>query len=197
MSHQRIPDRPRRRRRALLAAAPLFATLLVTACGGGDAAAPAVAAATTSGAGTSTGTSTGTAGPASAADVERAQLEYARCMRREGVDVPDPAPGSGPIEIAPGQDIDPGTFAAAQKACAAIMERAGVGGELDEQDRQRLEDAALRFARCMREHGVDMPDPTFGRGGALQMRHDTDDPAWRAASEACQSELPKLPGAPS
>src|SRR4051794_32085321 len=29
------------------------------------------------------------------------------------------------------------------------------------------EDAALAFARCMREHGVDMPDPDTGGGGGV------------------------------
>ena len=29
------------------------------------------------------------------------------------------------------------------------------------------EDAMLAFARCMREHGVDMPDPDFSGGGGV------------------------------
>ena len=29
------------------------------------------------------------------------------------------------------------------------------------------EEAGLKFAQCMREHGVDMPDPGVGRGGGL------------------------------
>ena len=30
-------------------------------------------------------------------------------------------------------------------------------------------EAALKHARCMREHGVDVPDPKFGPGGAVTM----------------------------
>ena len=32
--------------------------------------------------------------------------------------------------------------------------------------RQEMQDAALAFARCMRQHGVDMPDPTFTDNGS-------------------------------
>ena len=30
-----------------------------------------------------------------------------------------------------------------------------------------LQDGALKFAQCMREHGVDMPDPQFSEDGAM------------------------------
>jgi hypothetical protein len=53
------------------------------------------------------------------------------------------------------------------------------------------EEAALAFAECMREHGVDMPDPKVGDdgevainigGGAAEMEEDVD---IEAAHEAC------------
>jgi hypothetical protein len=57
--------------------------------------------------------------------------------------------------------------------------------------------AALDFARCMREHGVDMPDPT-GEGG-LVMRKDNDkggpDPdseKFQQAEQACDHHLANL-----
>ena len=58
--------------------------------------------------------------------------------------------------------------------------------------------AMLDFARCMREHGVDMPDPTFGEDGRAQIRigkggPDPNDPKVREAEEACSGELPKPP----
>ena len=44
------------------------------------------------------------------------------------------------------------------------------------------EDAMLKFAECMREHGVDMPDP--GPDGRVEMK-GTDPEAMEAAEEAC------------
>ena len=49
----------------------------------------------------------------------------------------------------------------------------------------------LEFAQCMRDHGIDMPDPTFDDDGRVQI--DTgpgelptrDSDAFNAAAEAC------------
>ena len=49
-------------------------------------------------------------------------------------------------------------------------------------------DRAVRFAACMREHGVpDFPDPVDGR---FAMRGGGDPAALRAAQEACQELAP-------
>ena len=49
----------------------------------------------------------------------------------------------------------------------------------------------LAFAKCMREHGVDMPDPEFGSGGTTVMIGGDgiafDSPTFKAANEACRS----------
>ena len=55
------------------------------------------------------------------------------------------------------------------------------------------EESMLAFARCMREHGVDMPDPEFGEGGRVQMRIEAApgqgvepmDEDFQAASKEC------------
>ena len=39
-----------------------------------------------------------------------------------------------------------------------------------EEQQQEFKDAALAHARCMREHGIDMPDPTFDADGGVEMR---------------------------
>lgn len=48
--------------------------------------------------------------------------------------------------------------------------------------------AALRFAACMRAHGLNFPDPTFS-GGNRQIKLgpglNLDSPAVQAASKAC------------
>jgi hypothetical protein len=47
------------------------------------------------------------------------------------------------------------------------------------------EDAMLKFAQCMREHGVDMPDPTPGGGVQVDGRGLSQD-EMEAAQSACQ-----------
>jgi hypothetical protein len=52
------------------------------------------------------------------------------------------------------------------------------------------QDQALAFARCMRENGVpDFPDPD-AEGRFSEGEHDPDDPALRAAQEACRDLAP-------
>ncbi|MFW5415750.1 hypothetical protein J0910_03895 [Nocardiopsis sp. CNT-189] len=62
-------------------------------------------------------------------------------------------------------------------------EQAGGGAESEE---ERLQEAQLEFARCMRDNGVDMPDPGGdGSVAALQMDGKTE-----KALEACEEEVP-------
>jgi hypothetical protein len=121
---------------------------------------------------------------------EDARLEFARCMREHGVNVPDPGSHGGL-----GLSVPPGTsraeFDEAQRACQPILERAAP--ELSEEQRSVMQDAALEFARCMREHGIDVPDPQTSDGGIIIRRgprsggeFELDDPEFKAAQEACQ-----------
>jgi hypothetical protein len=110
-------------------------------------------------------------------------------MREHGIDIPDPST-DGRIRVGPGEGIDPESdeFQAAQDACGDIL---GPPPELSEADQAVMQDALLEFARCMREHGIDMPDPTFdgGCGGfafGLPEGVSPDDPAFQDAQEACQ-----------
>ena len=73
---------------------------------------------------------------------------------------------------------------------------AGDTGGDDEVTQEEREEAMLAFAQCMRDHGIDMPDPQFnedggatiqaGPGGAI----DPDDPDFQAAEEACRGDMP-------
>jgi hypothetical protein len=71
-------------------------------------------------------------------------------------------------------------------------------GETDAgQDRQQ---AALDFSQCMRDNGIDMPDPQFdGKGGAM-MRMGKDDainpesPEFQEAQEKCEKEFEDVIG---
>ncbi|MHB8891728.1 MAG: hypothetical protein ACYC65_06750 [Candidatus Limnocylindrales bacterium] len=57
------------------------------------------------------------------------------------------------------------------------------------------EDALLAFAACMRDNGIDMPDPQFGLDGKANMgtlfgELDQNDADVQAATEVCDAYLP-------
>jgi len=149
------------------------AALLLTACGGS--------------AGTAGADATATGG--SKDDARSAQLAFAKCMREQGVDVPDPKAGSdggGMVRIGPGDGTAPDQkkFAAAHAACKKhLPDACGSGpGGLSEQDKRRM----VQFAQCMRKHGVDMPDPDFSKGNGTMTLGRPDDAKFKAAHEACK-----------
>jgi hypothetical protein len=130
------------------------------------------------------------------AEMHEAGLEFARCMRENGVDMPDPRPGGGLALRARPVD-DHAAIERAHEKCRKHLEKVRPP-ELSEEDRAEFRDRALKFARCMREQGIDMPDPQFEGGGRVRMtmRENPDDPAFKAAHEKCQRYQPKPPGAP-
>jgi hypothetical protein len=48
----------------------------------------------------------------------------------------------------------------------------------------------LKFAECMRENGIDMPDPEPGGGGMVRLGDGVDPQKARAAMEQCREHLP-------
>lgn len=180
------------------------------------------------------------------ADADEELLDWVGCMRDQGIDIPDPtrdADGNlvieGPgIRIGGGEaagstseenpdgdegpDVDPEEMDAAMEACG---EPPALGpNDISDEDLQAMQDAALEFAACMRDEGIeDFPDPDFsdmGPGGEPQRRSaddnrggggeggdpdervvlgpfgeiDLDDPDTAAAFEACQDLLGGPPG---
>jgi hypothetical protein len=137
-------------------------------------------------------------GGASAADreerAEKARLDYARCMRRNGINLADPqsGPGGGGIRVRVPAGVSRARLQAAERKCEKYL-REAFGGRNPRDDPQ-FRDAALRFARCMRRNGVNVPDPDpdeqgiriGGPGGGV----NPDSPRFRAAMEKCRKELP-------
>ena len=168
-------------------------TLGLAACGPG-AGTGADGVASLGGGTTTTAASPGGGGGAVAAGEDRFYL-FAKCMRDKGINVPDPEPGGGPVRIGPGTGIDMGDpkFEQAQDACAKELGDL-IPGAGDPSQRQEFQDKALAFAKCMRENGVDMPDPTFGEGGRVEQRLEggvsPDDPKFQEAQKKCESLLP-------
>lgn len=124
------------------------------------------------------------------AKLRDAAVAFARCMRERGVDVPDPGPGSGSIVLGRTEDAGEPGARAAQEECGKHL-AAAPPPKLTEEQRGELREAALAHARCMREQGIDFPDPTFGEGGAAQVRladgFDPGDPRVRRAAEKCNA----------
>jgi hypothetical protein len=160
------------------------------------------------------------ASPSASLDPEAAQLAFARCMREHGVDMPDPQPGGGAQGVAIGDDggkLTPTEMQAAMDACDEYLQAAGTfKRDIDPAQLDRM----IAFAGCMREHGIDIPDPNVDGNGGMVFRsngsasagsgpsttkdkffngEDPDSAEFRAAEEACRSLLgPDAgPGGPS
>ena len=138
------------------------------------------------------------------AAIEEGQLEMTECLREHGLDVPDPVPGQkglvmGQIGKGGGQGggFDPDD-PAAQKAIAACEDEVDFKPPRPSPEQEEeMKEGMLAFAQCMRDHGIDMPDPEFGSGGKMKMQiggpgggSKVDQPAFEAAQEACQGEMP-------
>jgi hypothetical protein len=187
----------------ILPARPILALALlvavVAACGGGGAKPSSVATLDDPAASTAPGASDA---PSASVSPEDAMLAFAKCMREHGVDMPDPVVNAdGGMSVTIGGDgskpLDAKTMQAADEACKDLMPGRPDGGPAQVTPEQQ--DAMLAFAKCMREHGVDMPDPEFGTGaGAFQIGGDGiafDSPTFKAADEACRSTMTEaLPG---
>jgi hypothetical protein len=129
-------------------------------------------------------------------DPQQRAIDFARCMREHGVDMPDPeVDEQGRVKIrvgagGKGQRPDPAKLEEAQQACGGLMGGGDGPGQIDPAER----DAMVNFARCMREHGIDMPDPT---GDGLVMRRDKGGPdpeseEFQQAEKACEHHLADL-----
>ena len=149
-----------------LAITTIAVGLVLTACGSGD------------------------PGPTTppANDPQQRGLQFAKCMREHGVDMPDPDPNNpGQIKLG-GPGTDQQQIQAATQACRAYSP---IGGNGPSSDSATQRQARLKFAACMREHGVEnWPDPS-DTGGAPGMVGPelTNDPDFETAAQACQSIL--------
>ncbi|MEN3536837.1 hypothetical protein AAH991_17115 [Microbispora sp. ZYX-F-249] len=163
---------------AALGLAPALA-LALAACG----AAPADDGIASAGGAASTATAKPSApGPA---DRQEAQLKFAQCMREHGVDMPDPDP-DGRVRII-GKKGDEAKTQKAMQACEHFMKDA-VGDKLGGDDPE-MRDRMVKFAQCMREHGIDMPDPAPGQGIQVKMKPGQQK-AMDEAQKACEEFAP-------
>lgn len=146
---------------------------------------------------------------ASEQEQEQELLDWVACMREQGIDVPDPEVDADGNMRMPGiQVTGDGSGPSpeeAQEVCGDIPPPPGGGGG-QRADSSELEDAALEYAQCMRDHGIDMPDPEVdggrvlmgggpgGGGGSGGGGNIQDDPAFQEAQDACQDIMESFGG---
>jgi hypothetical protein len=158
--------------------------------------------------GSSSNTSTSAAastGPGSASTYQ-ARLNFAKCMRSHGVNVPDPSANGGPAAGAGGGGGGGGfaqlrndpNFRSASQACAKYRSKAFGFANITPAERAQFQQEQVKFAECMRSHGVNIPDPsssgTGGGGFGAIFRDITpaerQSPAFQTAFKDCSTTLP-------
>jgi hypothetical protein len=132
-----------------------------------------------------------------AADDNAKMREYAKCMRANGVDMPDPST-DGRVEIkVTGGKTGEDKMKAAEGKCRRLMPN---GGKPPKADAKQM--AKMRaMSKCMRENGVpDFPDP--GPDGGIMLKGRADggkgglDPqgsTFKKAEKICQKDGPQGP----
>jgi hypothetical protein len=157
------------------------AGLLVSACGGGGEADAQVASLSAEDDATGTGEAAETE-----VDSQQAALDFAQCMRDNGLDVADPTfdeegnlegglfgggPGGPDSDTNPGSDggLDAGSedAQAAFEACGDLLEGVGFGpgGGEGGFNPDEIEATLVEFTECLREEGLDVGDLTLGGPG--------------------------------
>jgi hypothetical protein len=163
--------------RLKLLALPLAAASLALAgCGGGD------------------DDSTSASADDRRAELREAALDYARCMREHGVDMPDPQFGEDGGMLLERSGPETAASREAEEECQRHLDKLEPP-ERSPEEEQEFRERALEFARCMRGEGIDVPDPTFGEDGRVEQRLGSDedprqDPRFEQAMEKCADDLP-------
>jgi len=155
----------------------------------------------TSACGGSSGANAAQVGTTSGASHPRAHdpQAYSACMRNHGVPTFPDAGSTGQIRIDPrklgesGIDVDSPRFKRAARACLNLQpKRARTTAR---QPTAAQQQAMLRFARCMRSHGVpNFPDPQ--PGGALDLAQKVaapNTPQFKATEHTCRNFVPGAP----
>lgn len=164
----------------LAALGAIAAVLMLAACGGSSSA-------------------SGKSAPATAADNA---LSFSKCMREHGVkNFPNPEISGGRVSLrvkggGPGGiQVSPQAMAAAQNACKHFQPAEQTN--ISPQEKVARQEAVLKFAKCMRERGIDVHASTAGGGVQIQIHPgaagagpNPESPAFQDAQKACQGLLP-------
>jgi hypothetical protein len=149
-------------------------------------------------AGSGTNTANRTSASTGSSSSAMAQMPaYARCMRSHGVsDFPDPTPSLGggagfQINGGPGSALNHNNprFKAADQVCRSLLP----GGEQAPTESAQKLGAEVKWAQCMRSHGLPgFPDPN-AQGAFDSSKFDDSSPAFQTASKPCTALEPTGP----
>lgn len=164
---RRRPGWPQPWRAGVLAAGAAGIAVLAAACGAGSA--------------------------SSAGSLGRSNFQvavgYASCMRSHGApDWPDPD-SQGQFLKTKTNTADFQAPASAYRACLHLLPN---GGQLTAAQQQIISPLMLKFAGCMRSHGItNFPDPTVNANGVSVDPHGLDitSPVFHAAQQACRKYM--------
>ena len=112
-------------------------------------------------------------------------LAFAVCMRENGLeDFEDPIVDSdGKVEfLSKAESETKDRFDAAFAVCGPLLDNTVLGASRDDAEAVEKLDALLELARCMRNAGIDMPDPD--PSGQFD-EFDKESPEFEAAYEQC------------
>jgi hypothetical protein len=149
--------------------------------------------------GASTTTSTTAAGGGSsttnAAKLLDARLAAAKCMRAQGINMPDPTAQRGTAlhMLAVLDSYPPVKAKAAQQACKAELDQAfpNANSLTPAERTQRLRELEV-FATCMRSHGINYPDPASYAGDPSGYAKalasvEQNSPAFKTTGKTCKA----------
>jgi hypothetical protein len=107
--------------------------------------------------------------------------QWTKCLRDNGIDVEDPQAGTGTVQL-PAES--PALTAAMNKCKQYETGQSGSTGVNPNDPKQ--EEQRRKFAKCMRDQGVDWPDPVAGQG----MKVPAQTPELEAAFQKCVQQVP-------
>jgi hypothetical protein len=173
--------------RGLALAAVLGLSMLAAACGGGSPSGK-VAQVGTTGSAKGSGSSNAS-GSGSPSDRRGALVAFSACMRRHGVpNFPDPKAVGHGYGLTIGDEMaNSSQFKNAEQVCKKLLPN---GGAPSAQELAQQLQEALKYAVCMRAHGMPgYPDPKV-HGGAIEMGEAPDSPQFKIAQKACEHLAP-------
>jgi hypothetical protein len=152
--------------------AAMAAALLLAACGGGS-----------------------NDDPSAGEPDDANRLAFNQCMRKAGFEVRETTgPGGRDTAIRMPKGMSKTRQQKLQSDCA--KKTGGGPRPMSKADQAKFLDQALKFSRCMRSHGVNLPDPQAAGGGGIRLgvggrgQIDPTSPAFQDAQKACQSLMP-------
>ena len=131
----------------------------------------------------------------------QARLNLAKCFRAHGINVPDPSTGGGPAGgggvFRSLRNYPQAQVQSATQACRQYFAQAFPRFNLTPTQRAQVQQQLVKFAECMRSHGVDVPDPKLNATGGFGLGRAfgsvaRNSPAFQSALTACQSLRPRF-----